>query len=172
MSEAVSLEYDALARAYVDNLHTALRHFSQGPEFLDGWAHDEDHGRSLLNMFEAAREAAYKVKASYAAETPSASFDSPGVSAEDITKVSERHKHMPQAGDVDSWGGVLSTAGGVVFFGEDSGALMAADAGNGKSLWSFQTNALWKASPMTYVFDHRQYVAVAAGPSIMAFAVR
>jgi hypothetical protein len=56
MSEAVPLDYDALARAYVDNLHTALRHFSQGPEFLEGWAHDEDHGRSLLNMFEAARD--------------------------------------------------------------------------------------------------------------------
>ena len=31
-------------------------------------------------------------------------------------------------GAVNSWGGVLSTAGGVVIFGEDSGALMAADA--------------------------------------------
>ena len=32
---------------------------------------------------------------------------------------------LPQAGDVGSWGGVLTTAGGVVFFGEDSGALAA-----------------------------------------------
>jgi hypothetical protein len=57
MSEALTLDYDALARAYLDNLHTALRNFSQGPEFLDGWAHDEDHVRSLVNMFEAARDA-------------------------------------------------------------------------------------------------------------------
>ena len=35
---------------------------------------------------------------------------------------------LPQTGAVNSWGGVLSTAGGVVIFGEDSGALMAADA--------------------------------------------
>ena len=35
-------------------------------------------------------------------------------------------------------GGVLSTAGGVVILGEDSGALMAADASNGKVLWSFR----------------------------------
>ena len=56
-----------------------------------------------------------------------------------------------------------STAGGLVIFGEDSGSLMAADATNGKPLWSFQTNQLWKASPMTYMFDNKQYVAVAAG---------
>ena len=65
---------------------------------------------------------------------------------------------LPQTGAVNSWGGVLSTASGVVIFGEDSGALMAADAVTGKALWSFQTNALWKASPMTYMFDNTQYV--------------
>ena len=44
-------------------------------------------------------------------------------------------------------------------FGEDGGALMAADAATGKPLWSFQTNQTWKASPMTYVFDGKQYIA-------------
>ncbi len=78
---------------------------------------------------------------------------------------------IPQTGAVNSWGGVLSTAGGVVIFGEDSGALMAADAATGKPLWHFQTNALWKASPMTYMFDNKQYVAVAAGSSVIAFAL-
>jgi alcohol dehydrogenase (cytochrome c) len=78
---------------------------------------------------------------------------------------------LPQLGTVNSWGGALSTAGGVVIFGEDSGALMAADAMNGKPLWSFQTSQLWKASPMTYMFDNRQYVAVAAGSNIIAFAL-
>ena len=57
MSDALLLDYDTLARAYVDNLHTALRNFSVGPPFLEGWAHDEDHARSLVNMFEAARDA-------------------------------------------------------------------------------------------------------------------
>jgi alcohol dehydrogenase (cytochrome c) len=66
---------------------------------------------------------------------------------------------------------VLSTAGGVVIFGEDSGAFMAADAANGKPLWSFQTNHNWKASPMTYLFDNKQYVAVAAGSAILAFGL-
>jgi alcohol dehydrogenase (cytochrome c) len=78
---------------------------------------------------------------------------------------------LPQVGTVESWGGVISTAGGVVVFCEDSGALMAADAKSGKPLWSFQTNALWKASPMTYVFDNKQYIAVASGPNIIAFGL-
>jgi alcohol dehydrogenase (cytochrome c) len=78
---------------------------------------------------------------------------------------------LRQTGAVNSWGGTLSTAGGVVILGEDSGALMAVDAANGKPLWSFQTSQLWKASPMTYMFDSRQYVAVAAGSNIIAFGL-
>ena len=78
---------------------------------------------------------------------------------------------LPQSGAVDSWGGTLSTAGGIVIFGEDSGALMAADAANGKPLWSFQTSQLWKASPMTYMFDNRQYVAITSGSSVIAFGL-
>jgi alcohol dehydrogenase (cytochrome c) len=78
---------------------------------------------------------------------------------------------LPQTGTVNSWGGVLSTAGGVVIFGEDSGALMAADAATGKALWNFPTNTLWKASPMTYMFDNKQYVAIAAGSNIIAFGL-
>jgi alcohol dehydrogenase (cytochrome c) len=53
----------------------------------------------------------------------------------------------------------------------DGGALMAVDAESGTPLWSFQTNQTWKASPMTYMFDGRQYVAVAAGPNIIALAI-
>ena len=76
---------------------------------------------------------------------------------------------LPQFGAVDSWGGVLGTAGGLVFFGDDSGALSAAHARTGKPLWSFQTSQVWKSSPMTYGFDGRQHVAVASGPNILAF---
>ena len=79
---------------------------------------------------------------------------------------------IPQTGAVNSWGGVLSTAGRVIFFGDDSGALAAADAETGKRLWNFQTSQLWKASPMTYQFDSQQYVAVASGSTIIAFALR
>jgi alcohol dehydrogenase (cytochrome c) len=76
---------------------------------------------------------------------------------------------LPQRGNASSWGGTLSTASGLVIFGEDGGALMAADAVTGKPLWKFLTNQTWKASPMTYMFDGQQYIAVAAGGSIIAF---
>jgi alcohol dehydrogenase (cytochrome c) len=78
---------------------------------------------------------------------------------------------LPQPGPAQSWGGTLSTVTGLVIFGEESGSLVAADASTGKPLWSFQTNANWKASPMTYSFDGRQYIAVAAGSNIIALAV-
>jgi alcohol dehydrogenase (cytochrome c) len=78
---------------------------------------------------------------------------------------------LPEIGPANSWGGTLSTASGLVFFADDSGALAAADAKTGKPLWSFQTNQLWKASPMTYVFDGKQHIAIASGPNILAFAL-
>ena len=70
-----------------------------------------------------------------------------------------------------TWGGVLSTAGGLVFYGDDSGALVALDAGTGKPLWNFHASVTWKASPMTYFINGRQYIAVAAGSQVMAFAL-
>jgi len=78
---------------------------------------------------------------------------------------------LPQTGPANSWGGTLTTASGLVFFGDDSGAFRAVDASSGKPLWQFQTHNLWKASPMTYVFDGLQHVAVASGPNILSFAV-
>jgi alcohol dehydrogenase (cytochrome c) len=77
---------------------------------------------------------------------------------------------VPQTGPADSWGGTLSTAGGLVFYGDDSGAFAAVDAKTGERLWRFPANVLWKASPMTYSFDGRQFVAIAAGSTIIAFA--
>ncbi len=79
---------------------------------------------------------------------------------------------LPQVtGTLTASAGLLSTASGLVFFGENSGSFMAADATSGKPLWEFPTNQVWKASPMTYVFDNKQYIAIAAGQSIMAFAL-
>jgi alcohol dehydrogenase (cytochrome c) len=79
---------------------------------------------------------------------------------------------LPQRGPADSWGGTLTTASGLVIFGEDGGGLVAADAVDGKRLWIFQTNQTWKASPMAYMFDGRQYVAMAAGSNIIALAIQ
>ena len=70
-----------------------------------------------------------------------------------------------------NYSGVLSTAGGLVFFGESSGAFAAVDAATGKYLWHFETNHAIKASPMTYEVDGRQYVAIASGANILSFAL-
>jgi alcohol dehydrogenase (cytochrome c) len=78
---------------------------------------------------------------------------------------------LHEPGNANGWGGTLSTASGLVIVGEEGGALMAVDAINGKPLWSFATNQTWKASPMTYQFDGKQYIAAAAGPNIIAFGI-
>jgi alcohol dehydrogenase (cytochrome c) len=62
-------------------------------------------------------------------------------------------------------GGVLATAGGLVFMGEGSGDFDAFDADTGKLLWRFQTGAGVNAPPIAYAVDGRQYVAVASGGS-------
>lgn len=78
---------------------------------------------------------------------------------------------IPQVGGADSWGGVLTTAGQVAFWGDDDYSFSAGDAKTGKRLWSFQTNVMPRSSPMTYIFDHVQYVAVTAGNNVLAFAL-
>jgi alcohol dehydrogenase (cytochrome c) len=82
-----------------------------------------------------------------------------------------RKWELPQAGTGSTWGGTLATSTGLVFFGDDSGAFAAADAVSGKTLWSFQANANWHASPMAYQFDGQEYIAIAAGDDILAFGL-
>ncbi|WP_276306897.1 PQQ-dependent dehydrogenase, methanol/ethanol family [Novosphingobium sp. PC22D] len=60
-------------------------------------------------------------------------------------------------------GGVLATAGGLVFEGTGVGRFEARDAGNGKLLWSFEANDGIIAGPISYRLDGTQYVAVLAG---------
>jgi alcohol dehydrogenase (cytochrome c) len=79
---------------------------------------------------------------------------------------------IPQVGPPESnYSGVLSTAGGLVFYGETGGGFAAVDAKNGTTLWHFETNQEWKASPMTYLVNGRQYVAIASGGNILSFAL-
>ena len=60
-------------------------------------------------------------------------------------------------------GGVLATAGGLVFTGESSGAFSAFASGDGRRLWSDPVGAGVNAPPVTYTVGGRQFVAVAAG---------
>jgi PQQ-dependent dehydrogenase (methanol/ethanol family) len=70
-----------------------------------------------------------------------------------------------------NYAGVLTTAGGLVFFGESTGGFAAVDAATGKYLWHFETNHPMKASPMTYAVNGKQYVAIASGGNILSFAL-
>ena len=70
-----------------------------------------------------------------------------------------------------NYSGVLSTAGGLLFFGESSGGFAAVDARTGQYLWHFETNRPSKASPMTYAVQGRQYIAIAAGANVLSFAL-
>jgi len=79
---------------------------------------------------------------------------------------------VPQVGAAEAdYTGVLSTAGGLVFYGESGGNLAAVDASTGKTLWTFKTNEPWRASPMTYMMKGRQYVAIASGGNIVSFSL-
>ena len=77
----------------------------------------------------------------------------------------------PQIGTSNTWGGLLSTRTGLVFFGEDGGAFAALDGRTGALLWHFPANVSWSASPMTYLADGRQFVAIAGGGSVFAFGL-
>jgi len=68
------------------------------------------------------------------------------------------------------WAGVLSTAGGLVFGGSNEGNFFALDAATGKPLWQFQTGAAIEASPMSFMADGKQYIAIAAGRALFVFA--
>jgi alcohol dehydrogenase (cytochrome c) len=67
--------------------------------------------------------------------------------------------------------GVMSTDGGLVFYGDGSGAFVAVDARTGKLLWHFDTGQSWKAGPMSYSINAKQYIATAAGSTIIAFGL-
>jgi len=66
--------------------------------------------------------------------------------------------------------GLISTAGGMLFAGDDQGTLTALDAATGKALWHFNTGQRISASPMAYMFKGRQYIAIAAGSNVVSFA--
>ena len=60
-------------------------------------------------------------------------------------------------------GGILATAGGLVFAGEGNGKFGAYDSSNGKELWSFRAGAGVNAPPSTYMIARKQYIVVGAG---------
>ena len=77
----------------------------------------------------------------------------------------------PQIGTGRSWAGTLTTAGGLLFFGNDSESFEAVDASTGQQLWHFNTGQTIRASPMTYSVDGVQYVTVSAGSDVFSFSL-
>ena len=77
----------------------------------------------------------------------------------------------PQASNFHVYGGVMTTATGLVFFGDNSGFFEAVDAKTGKSLWHFNTGQSPHASPMSYAVGGNQYVAIASGSDLFSFAL-
>ncbi len=64
----------------------------------------------------------------------------------------------------NAWnGGVLSTAGGLVFQGKLNGDFVAYDAATGEVLWSRNVKSGAGAGPGTYMIDGEQYVTIATG---------
>jgi alcohol dehydrogenase (cytochrome c) len=77
----------------------------------------------------------------------------------------------PQAGNGESTGGTMTTAGGLVFFGDENQSFEAVDAKSGTPLWHFNTGQYIHASPMSYAVNGSQYVAIAAGSNVFSFAL-
>jgi alcohol dehydrogenase (cytochrome c) len=67
--------------------------------------------------------------------------------------------------------GTLSTNGGLVFAGEDSGVFTALDGKTGKPLWHFPANQSFRASPMTYMVGGKQYVSIAISAGFLTFGL-
>lgn len=67
-------------------------------------------------------------------------------------------------------GGVLSTAGGLVFagYGED---LFVFDSDTGEVVWKMRLGGLIRAAPVSYSVDGRQFVALLAGSSLFSFTL-
>jgi len=77
----------------------------------------------------------------------------------------------PQIGKGRSSGGTMTTAGGLLFFGDDAQSFEAVDAQTGKPLWHFNAGQDMSSSPMSYAIAGKQYVAIAAGSDLFSFAL-
>ncbi|MEL6782312.1 MAG: PQQ-binding-like beta-propeller repeat protein, partial [Pseudomonadota bacterium] len=65
--------------------------------------------------------------------------------------------------DAPLWGGVMATAGGLVFTGTPEGKFVAYDDETGEELWSFQTGSGIVGQPITWEQDGEQYVSIISG---------
>ena len=67
--------------------------------------------------------------------------------------------------------GILTTAGKLLFGGDGSGNALALDPLTGRTLWHVNLNEAMFNGPVTYELDNRQYLLLAAGGKLFAFAL-
>jgi alcohol dehydrogenase (cytochrome c) len=83
-----------------------------------------------------------------------------------------RYRAYPSTVSLDLTGGLLSTASGLLFTGDNDGYFYAFEGATGKELWKFQVGAaVWGSAPVTYTLDGRQWVVTTAGLTFNAFAL-
>ena len=106
-------------------------------------------GMVVADTFEAAREAAYAAKFTYAEEKPSATFGSPGLTEEDASKANARAKDLPQAGDAEA---ALSSAEVTI------DAEYGTPTQHHNAIELFTTTAVWRDGEMT-IYEPSQFVS-------------
>ena len=81
----------------------------------------------------------------------------------------QRKWEVPYGGP--SYSGVLSTASGLVFAGDDAGTLMGVHADTGRVLWKHEMPGMFWGAPSTVLVDGRQLLLMTAGQTLTAFAL-
>jgi alcohol dehydrogenase (cytochrome c) len=69
------------------------------------------------------------------------------------------------------WGGLMATAGNLVFGGTQEGVVFALDARTGERLWYFIGNDRIYAAPVSYLANGKQYVSLAVGDVLLTFGL-
>jgi alcohol dehydrogenase (cytochrome c) len=83
-----------------------------------------------------------------------------------------RYQAYPSTVSLDLTGGVMSTASGLVFTGDNEGYFHAFEGATGKEVWKFEVGAqVWGSAAVTYMLDGRQWVVTTAGLTFTAFAL-
>jgi len=77
----------------------------------------------------------------------------------------------PMTGPNTAWAGTVSTAGGLVFFGDDDMHLVALDARDGKHLWHYNLGQPLFASPISYGVGGKQYVTIVSKTDVFTFGL-
>ena len=70
-----------------------------------------------------------------------------------------------------NWAGVLSTAGGMVFTGDNHGNILGLNAQTGETLWHAYGGGAVKGPPITYELDGKQYLLVGSQEVLYSFAL-